>query len=131
MQQQKNPENLYVILITIFTISQYLLSDFLLYMAPGKGRKWPSINLPGIVGWLYGCYTPPGVTAIRYGDDQMKFLKKLGCHPEREMPVNVSGNKPDLTIMLRQKIFLAELTTYGRYGFFMDGTYLTKWKKPK
>lgn len=90
-----------------------------------------SINLPGIVGWLYGCYTPPGVTAIRYGDDQMKFLKKLGCHPEREMPVNVSGNKPDLTIMLRQKIFLAELTTYGRYGFFMDGTYLTKWKKPK
>jgi hypothetical protein len=85
-------------------------------------------KLPGLVGWLYGCYTPPKVEAIRYGKEQLAFLKKLKCHPDRVAPVNVTGNKPDLTVRLREKVFEAELITYGRYGFFVDGTYLTRWR---
>ena len=84
-------------------------------------------KLPGVVGWLYGCYTPPQVEIVRMGDEQVKYLKKLGFHPERQAPVNVTGNKPELTDKMREQIFKAEIETYGRLGFFMDGSYLKYW----
>jgi hypothetical protein len=82
----------------------------------------------GIVGWLFGCYTPPQVELVRFGEDQHKYLKKLGCHPEREMPVNVTGNLPELTGDIRMAVWDAEMRTYGKLGFFWNGSYLKYWR---
>ena len=81
----------------------------------------------GIVGWLFGCYTPPQVEIVRMGEHQIRFLKKLGCHPEREMPANVSGVLPEITPRIRQAVFNAELQTYGKLGYDMSGEYLVYW----
>jgi hypothetical protein len=82
----------------------------------------------GIVGWLYGCYTPPQVEIVRIGEEQIAYLKKLKCNPDAQAPVNVSGRMPEITPQIRQAVFEAEMVTYGRLGFDFHGTYLKHWR---
>lgn len=82
-------------------------------------------HLPGIVGWMFDCYTPPKVQVYRKGEEQRDFLRMLGCDPDKQMPVNVSSKKirPVVTADTRLKIYRAERDTYIRYGYTMTGEY--------
>jgi hypothetical protein len=82
-------------------------------------------HMPGAVGWIFDCYTPPKVQVYRKGEEQREFLRSLGCDPDRQMPVNVSSPKirPEVTDSMRYKIYRAEHWTYKRYGYTIDGEY--------
>jgi hypothetical protein len=101
--------------------------DFVRIVMPYRTKYFPEFierlatKEPGIVGWLFGCYTPPQVEVVRYGNDQQAFLEELGCHPERVMPVNVSGNKPDITDDLRRMVYTAEYETFAKYMWSQSG----------
>lgn len=75
-------------------------------------------DLPGIVGWFYGIYTPPGVETYRLGPDLYSKLRELGGNPDRfGVMINKGNNVPELTDEQRALIYKAEIDTYRRYGF--------------
>ena len=82
-------------------------------------------HMPGIIGWMFDCYTPPKVQVYRKGEEQLEFLRSLGCDPDKQMKVNVSSSKirPVVTAEQRLKIYRAEVDTYHRYGYTMTGEY--------
>jgi hypothetical protein len=81
-------------------------------------------HLPGVVGWLFGCYTPPKVVPIRWGKDLNEYLTDLGCQPELQAPVNVTGEQIEITQEMRGKIFKSEWKTYRIYGWDVRGNAL-------
>lgn len=74
-------------------------------------------ELPGVVNWFYGIYTPPGVTVIRKEYDLYEFLYSLGGSPWRHEPTNVGYKRPVITEEIRDKIRKSEAAAYRRYGY--------------
>lgn len=74
-------------------------------------------NLPGVVGWLYDWYCPPGVTVLRLEVDVYEWLMRLGGHPHRVEKVNVGTYSPKITPEHRRKVLEAERDTYIKYGY--------------
>lgn len=75
-------------------------------------------NLPGVIGWLYGAYTPPPVKVVKYGPELYDFLEGLGGNPKDIPAENVDkthGMKIDPAV--RDAIYSAEYQTYLRYGW--------------
>lgn len=85
-----------------------------------KFDKWIekiTVNLPGVVGWFYNFYTPPMVTVVRKEFDLYEFLLGLGGDPWKHVPVNTGFNSPDVTDEIREKVRVAEASTYAKYGY--------------
>jgi hypothetical protein len=74
-------------------------------------------QLPGLVGWFYGIYTPPPVAIFRKEYDIHSWLRYLGGDPDSVEPVNVGFNSPEVTPEIREKVELAEYRTYERFGY--------------
>ncbi len=80
-------------------------------------------DLPGIVGWFYGIYTPPPVEVFITGTTIYDHLRELGCRPDVHPPHNAApvhphkGTLPEMTDDLRQMIYEAEKETYEWYAF--------------
>ncbi len=72
-------------------------------------------ELPGIVGWLFDCYTPPGVDVYVLGESLYEKLRGLGAEPDLHLPRNIGTNLPEMTGELREMIEKAEKRTYERY----------------
>jgi hypothetical protein len=87
---------------------------------------WPKfikrvmLKTPGIVGWLYGMYTPPGVNAYKLGPELYQKLRDVGGDPDHvgtKTNMNTTGNKPTITDEQRIMVYNAERACYDRYGF--------------
>ena len=60
---------------------------------------------PGIVGWFYGIYTPPGVKAYKLGPELYMFLRSLGGDPDMFGTMSNKGpNVPQITDEQRERI---------------------------
>ena len=73
-------------------------------------------NLPGIVGWLFDCYAPPGVEIYECGGNIYDKLRDLGAEPELFIPRNLGKNLPEITGEIEKMIRRAEKGTYDRYN---------------
>ena len=80
-------------------------------------------ELPGLITWLFRCYTPPGVLTVRFGEEIYNYLQKLGCDTTITERMNTGHNSPEISKEVRTKIWAAETEAYGRYGFHIDGEY--------
>lgn len=71
-------------------------------------------NLPGLIGWFYGLYTPPPVTVVKL-ENLDTFLKELGADPDAVEPVGVREDLPEITQVTKNLVICAEVATYIRY----------------
>jgi hypothetical protein len=79
---------------------------------------------PGIIEWLFDCYTPPGVEVVRYGDELYQYLRDLGKTPDGWKPHNVSSTHDyEMLPETRAIIYEAERSLYDKYRWNKDGTY--------
>lgn len=98
--------------------NQYQTSDF------NQFARNIVTGYPGIVGWLFGVYSPPGVKVVRYGEELHQFLRDLGCTPDTIKPHNVSSTHDfEMLPDTRHMIYEAEWFTYLKYGWREDGSY--------
>lgn len=72
-------------------------------------------EVPGIVGWFFGLYTPPRVEAIKMGPWMYEYLRKLGCDPSAVDPCNVAHNRPYLSYKMICEVKQAEAYAYNRW----------------
>lgn len=73
-------------------------------------------NLPGLVGWFFGMYTPPPVKVVRL-EDASAFLKELGADLDAVERMGVREDLPPITEETRNLVICAEVATYIRYGW--------------
>lgn len=83
-------------------------------------------NVPGVVGWLYGAYIPPPVKPIRLGQELSDFITDLGG--DADLPPENVNTKHGVVFgredWLRKEIYEVEYSTYVKYGFEEDGSYV-------
>ncbi len=86
--------------------------------------RWPKFvenvtqKSPGLIGWFYGMYTPPGVNAYKLGPELYQKLRDVGGDPDHVgREVNVGTNKPIITDEQRLMVYNAEGECYERYQF--------------
>lgn len=79
---------------------------------------------PGIIEWLFDCYTPPGVEVVRYGDELYQWLRDMGYKPDGWKPYNVSSTHGTvISPETRKVIYKGERWLYKKYGWSKDGSY--------
>lgn len=84
----------------------------------GKFLETITTERPGLVGWFFGIYTPPGVKAYRLGPHLYQHLRSLGGDPDMfGTMTNAGNNVPEITQEQRIMVYNAEKATYLRYGF--------------
>lgn len=84
----------------------------------GKFIEKISQKLPGVVGWFYGIYTPPGVRVLRMEDEIYPYLEyELGLDPYKVEKHNVGFKVPEVTDEIREIVRKSEANTYARYGY--------------
>ncbi len=87
----------------------------------GHFKQWIqkiTTKLPGIVGWLYGMYTPPTVVTYKLGPELYQKLRDIGGYPDAiGKDINVGHNTPEITPGIRQMVYNAERACYDRYNF--------------
>lgn len=93
--------------------------------------RWPKFlenmtqKTPGVVGWFYGMYTPPGVNAYKLGPEIYQKLREVGGDPDSiGVLVNKGANVPVPTDDQRNLVYNAEKATYERYGFEIPLSYI-------
>ena len=75
-----------------------------------------AVKLPGVVGWLFGCYVTPEVKWMRI-EEAYEFLEYHGCDPVSVTPFAVSKGLPKILPITRQLIYQAEIETCKRFNF--------------
>ena len=73
-------------------------------------------NLPGLIGWFFGLYTPPQVEVIKL-KDMSQFLRDLGAPIDDVGVVGAGEDLPTITEVTRDLVIMAEVATYVRYGW--------------
>lgn len=98
----------------------YLMDIFTEY----ETDKWEEFcenitrDMPGIIGWFYGIYTPPMVKSYILGPDLYQKLREIGGDPDiEETKRNKGKNVPIVTDEQRMMVYNAEGECYERYGF--------------
>ena len=87
-------------------------------------------NYPGIIGWLFNTYIPPGVTAYTLEDAWIKLsasedaqIKGAACDPYKVKPVNVNPMEPLLDDATSALIFRAEIKLYSQFEWAKEIPY--------
>ena len=73
-------------------------------------------NLPGLIGWFFGIYTPPPVKVVKL-EELYPFLEELGAHPTDVEPQGMGEDLPEITQETKDLIAMAEVRAYIRYGY--------------
>ena len=73
-------------------------------------------NLPGLIGWFFGMYTPPPVKVVRL-EDASAFLKELDADLDSVGPIGAREGLPEITEVSKDLIIMAEVATYVKYGW--------------
>ena len=82
---------------------------------------------PGVVGWLFGAYSPPPVKVLRLGPELDDFILRMGGDPTVP-PENVDKTHDmEISQDLRREIYEVEYFAYVKYGFEEEG-YQRKWR---
>ena len=73
-------------------------------------------NLPGLIGWFFGLYTPPQVEVVQF-EVMSQFLKDEGAPIDQVGVVGAGEDLPEITEVTKDLIIMAEVATYIRYGW--------------
>lgn len=73
-------------------------------------------NIPGVVGWFFGIYTPPPVQVVQM-ENVDRFLRELGADPDAVGVVGAGEDLPEITQETRDLVVMAEVATYIRYKY--------------
>lgn len=73
-------------------------------------------NLPGLIGWFFGIYTPPPVKVVRL-EDVGTFLKEYDIDLDAVERKGVREDLPPISQVTKDLVICAEVGTYIRYGW--------------
>ena len=71
-------------------------------------------NLPGMIGWFFGMYTPPPVKVVKLEDAGTFLKEEFGADFEAEH-IGAREGLPEITQVTRDLVIMAEVATYIRY----------------